>query len=93
MTRRHLHADYHRSMCGKDISHLLATWDEAEADCAVCRKQAPIVRAKIAAEEARQAAAAEAKRQQREEEALRREEAKLLRHMARVASMRAGKAA
>jgi hypothetical protein len=32
-------------MCGQDISTLLATWKDAEATCADCIKQTPIVRA------------------------------------------------
>jgi len=38
MAKRHLHRDYHRSECGKDASHILMTYDEAEADCAACAK-------------------------------------------------------
>jgi hypothetical protein len=33
---RHLHRDYHTSHCGQDISHLLATFNENEADCPDC---------------------------------------------------------
>jgi hypothetical protein len=43
MTKRHLHLDYSNSYCGKDISYLLATYDEAEADCSACLKRVPIV--------------------------------------------------
>jgi uncharacterized protein with PIN domain len=35
---RHLHRDYSTSHCGKDISHLLATFDPEETTCKTCQQ-------------------------------------------------------
>jgi hypothetical protein len=64
MTKRHLHLDYHTSYCGKDISHLLATYDEAECSCKACLKQIPVLAAAREAE-ARRAEEEERARQER----------------------------
>lgn len=34
---RHLHGDYHHAWCGEDASHILMTYVEDEANCALCK--------------------------------------------------------
>lgn len=58
--KRHLHRDYGTAYCDIDIGHVLATYAEAECDCAKCLKGLAAHHEELrrAAEEAEAAAAA-----------------------------------
>lgn len=76
MTTRHLHRDYHTAECGKDASHILMTYDEAEADCAACEK-AKVARVAAEAEGAARVEAAAAEAQAAAEEEQRAKDAEI----------------
>ena len=37
--KRHLHRDYTTAWCGRDISHVPATYEAADASCARCQSE------------------------------------------------------